>query len=291
MSSPPRVLDAYATDAVAGIQFTVLQWMTTWYPMGKTSITSRLNIPGRWGWFTMEVPGFIMLLYIMFTLPGELGIKSLPATNWAMAAMFTTHYLYRAILSPLVLNPSMSPMHPLVWCCALVFQFMNAISIGGWLAGYGPTTADDWAGRLYITEIGMVLWGWGLILNIYHDDQLREIRRSAARKQRKDAEEKAKAEGTTVENIYKKYNVDKVYMIPETGLFRYVLFAHYLSEWLEWLGFWMVGGFGRFTPGRSFFLNEVFSMSPRAIQGWHWYVRRFGRDKVGNRKAIIPWLI
>ena len=134
--------------------------------MGKTSIESKFNIPGKWGWFTMEAPGFITLLVIMFTLPKQLGLESLPTTNWVMAGMFTVHYIYRAILSPLFLNPSMSPIHPVVWFFALCFQLMNAISIGGWLAGYGPTTTHDWAGRLYTIEIGMVLWGWGLLLNI-----------------------------------------------------------------------------------------------------------------------------
>lgn len=272
-------------------QFTAAQWMTTWYPMGKTSIDSRLNIPGKWGWFTMEAPGFLTLLYIMFTLPKQLGIESLPMTNWAMAGMFVVHYLYRAVLAPLVLNPSMSPMHPFVWVCALFFQLFNAISIGGWLAGYGPTTVQDWAGRLYTIEIGMVLWGWGLLLNIYHDDDLREIRRAAARRQRKEAEEKAKAEGKSVEQILESNKVDKVYMIPKNGLFHFVLYAHYLSEWIEWFGFWLVGGLREFTPGRSFVLNEVTSMLPRAIQGWYWYVEKFGREKVGKRKAIIPWLI
>ena len=65
-----------------------MQWLTTWYPMGKTSIESRFNIPGKWAWFTMEAPGFITLLYIMYSLPKELGVTSLPTPNWVMAGMF-----------------------------------------------------------------------------------------------------------------------------------------------------------------------------------------------------------
>jgi len=70
-------------------QFTAAQWMTSWYPMGKTSIESRFNIPGRIGWFTMEAPGFILLLYIMNALPKELGLDDgMPISNWALAGMF-----------------------------------------------------------------------------------------------------------------------------------------------------------------------------------------------------------
>lgn len=56
--------------------------------MGKTSIDSKYNLPGKWAWFTMEAPGFITLLYIMWSLPKELGLEGLPYANWAMAAMF-----------------------------------------------------------------------------------------------------------------------------------------------------------------------------------------------------------
>lgn len=257
----------------------------------------------------MEAPGSITLLYIMFTLPRQAGINHpLPLANWTMAGMFvrniiphvqatpkkclsltlflslqTIHYIYRAILAPLVLNPSMSPIHPLVWLSALGFQLVNAISIGGWLAGYGPTSVVDWAGRYAWIQIGMTIWAAGLLGNIYHDDDLREIRRAALRTQKRRAEsqdgpdKKGKA-------------VDKVYMMPENGLFRVILYPHYVCEWIEWAGFWMMGG-RRCTPARTFLLNEIATMAPRALQGRKWYLNRFGREKVGRRKALIPGLI
>ncbi|GME26816.1 SWR1-complex protein 4 [Neofusicoccum parvum] len=261
--------------------FAAVQWFTDWYPQGKTSSDSRWNLPGKWAWFFMEIPGFITLLYIMTSLPKELGLtEPLPWGNWTMAGMFTIHYLYRAILAPLFLNPSMSPIHPLVAFFAACWQLTNATCIGGWLGGHGPRTPHDWAGHLYYMEIGLVVWGWGLLANMYHDDDLREIRRAAARRQRKEAEKT----GVKVEGV------DKVYMIPKNGLFRWVLYAHYLCEWIEWTGFWMVGGWAC-TPARSFVLNEISTMLPRAVQGKRWYVEKFGKDKVGNRKAVIPGLI
>ena len=38
----------------------------------------------------MEVPGFITLLYVMFTLPQQLGIEKLPRANWLMAGFFVS---------------------------------------------------------------------------------------------------------------------------------------------------------------------------------------------------------
>ena len=190
------------------------------------------------------------------------------------------HYIYRAILAPLFLNPSMSPIHLSIWASAFFWQLCNATSLGGWLAGYGPTTVHDWAGHLYFIEVGLVIWGWGFLANIYHDEDLREIRRAAQRR----AEKQAKESGTPVEKV------NKVYMIPKNGLFRWVLFAHYFCEWIEWAGFWMVGGWSCY-PARSFLLNELTAMIPRAVQGKRWYIEKFGKEKVGNRKAAIPGII
>ncbi|WPH01173.1 Hypothetical protein R9X50_00400900 [Acrodontium crateriforme] len=260
--------------------FTAAQYFTDFYPQGKTSIDSKFNLPGKWAWFLMEIPGFLTVLYCMFTIPKQEGIDSLPWGNWTMAGIFTIHYLYRAILSPLVLNPSMSPIHPFVFCSAFMWQIMNGLSIGGWLAGYGPTTVHDWSGRLYEIEIGLVIWGWGLLANFFHDDDLREIRRAALRRQKATAEKENKPID----------GVDKLYMMPKNGLFHYVLYAHYLCEWIEWSGFWLVGGWNC-VPARSFLLNEISTMLPRAIQGRKWYIQKFGKEKVGNRKAVIPGLL
>lgn len=68
--------------------------------MGKTSTESPFNIPGKIGWATMEAPGFITLLYIMFTLPAQNGISSLPLANWLMAGLFVRPLLPCSIPSP-----------------------------------------------------------------------------------------------------------------------------------------------------------------------------------------------
>jgi 3-oxo-5-alpha-steroid 4-dehydrogenase 1 len=177
----------------------------------------------------------------------------------------------------------MSPIHLLVWTSALMFQIINAISIGGWLAGYGPTAESDWEGRMLYIELGVIAWAIGLVGNIYCDDVLREIRRAAARtqKKREEAQGDWKQESKTI---------DKVYMLPRGGLFELVLYPHFLCEWIEWTGYWIVGGW-TCLPARSFLLNEVSTMLPRALQGKRWYIQRFGKEKVGQRKAVIPGLI
>ncbi|KAG9239584.1 steroid 5 alpha-reductase [Amylocarpus encephaloides] len=270
---------------------TILQWFLTWYPAGKTSTNSRFNIPGRIAWITMEIPGVLVLSYIMYSLPSEIGLggfSALPWENKAMGGLFVIHYLYRAIISP-SLNPSMSPIHPIVWASAIAFQLMNGLSIGGYLGGHGPTTHWDWQGREMNykaggrMELGMMIFFLGFFANMFHDDELREIRRAAQRnmdKKLKEAGEQGKS----------KRNVDKVYMIPKNGLFWYIFFPHYLCEWIEWGGYWMMAGLGA-TPMRNFLVNEIATMLPRAVAGRRWYIERFGREKIEGRKAVIPGIL
>jgi 3-oxo-5-alpha-steroid 4-dehydrogenase 1 len=180
----------------------------------------------------------------------------------------------------------MSPIHPIVWANAVAFNVVNGLSIGGYLGGYGPTTRSDWqqhadfkaGGRM---ELGMMIWALGFIANLWHDDELREIRRAAKR----NLDRKMKAEGTK-----DKGKVDKVYMMPQNGLFNYILYPHYLCEWIEWSGFWLMAGAGA-TPMRNFVLNEIATMLPRALSGKQWYIERFGKEKVGSRKAILPGIL
>ena len=169
---------------------------------------------------------------------------------------------------------------------ACVFNVLNGLSIGGWLGAYGPITKEDWQGQRNAVrvEVGMMIWAIGLLANIYHDDEFREIRRAAAR----DREQRAKIQGDDDKKAGKR--VDKVYKIPDNGLFRVILYAHYFTEWLEWAGFWMVGGWGC-IPARTFLVNEISTMLPRAVEGKQWYVERFGKEKIGSKKAVIPGLI
>ncbi|CAH0016663.1 unnamed protein product [Clonostachys rhizophaga] len=244
-----------------------VQFVTTFYPMGKTSVASRLNLPGRLGWFTMEVPGFLTLLYMMRTLPAIHGIEDLPWQNKVLAGLFVIHYLYRAVAYPF-LQPSISPIHPTAWQAALLFQLLNGVSLGGWLAAYGPTTAAAWEQAVPTPQFvaGVTVFYLGLAGNYFHDEELREIRRRESRRGNAAA---------------------KHYRIPQAGLFKYMLFPHYFCEWVEWFGFWMACGWGC-VPALTFLINEFTTMLPRAVSGKRWYAEKFGEEKVAKKWAVIP---
>lgn len=230
----------------------------------------------------MEVPGAIALLYCMTTIPAK-GITSLPLENLILGGLYVIHYLNRAVIAPII-SPSMAPMSPIVWIFALTFQVMNGTSIGGWLSGYGPAThtqgkVDEFFSHSTRFQVGVLIWALGLLGNIWHDDELREIRRAAAREQKKKAEKDGNQK-----------KVERVYKVPENGLFRWILFPHYFCEWIEWGGFWLAAGSGC-APARIFLLNEISTMLPRAMQGKEWYEKKFGKEKVAGRKAVIPGIV
>ncbi|CAK7264265.1 hypothetical protein SEPCBS119000_000900 [Sporothrix epigloea] len=264
--------------------FASTQWATSWYGMGKTSVNSRFNIPGRIAWLTMESPGFLTLLYIMNTLTKEQGITDLPWQNKVLAGLFVIHYSYRAVIYPLI-APSMSPIHVAVWGMAIAFQLVNATGIGSWLAAYGPTTASDWEAQLspwptLQFALGIATFYLGLAANYYHDDELREIRRREEQRLLRVAKESGSSPQA----------VDKHYQLPEAGLFKYMLYPHYFVEWVEWTGFYMAAGWSC-LPARMFVINEVCAMLPRAVKGKQWYIQRFGAEQVGRRWAVIPGVV
>lgn len=248
--------------------------------MGKTSVTSRLNLPGRLCWFLMEIPGVSILLYLTRALPPHLGIADLPWQNRVLAGLFAIHYAYRAVLFPL-LQPSMSPIHAGVACMAACFQVMNATCLGAWLGGYGPATAGEWDARVGTGQfvLGIGVFYVGLVGNYFHDEELREVRRAKARR---DAEARREGEGA-------KGGVEKHYAVPEGMLFRYVLYPHYLCEWVEWFGFWVATGWC--VPARTFLVNELCAMVPRAVRGRRWYADTFGEEEIRKKWTVIPGLL
>lgn len=138
-------------------------------------------------------------------------------------------------------------------------------------------------------EIGLVIFGWAFLGNIFHDDDLREIRRAAGRRQKQAAATQQQPQNSTAE-VGETTTTQKLYMLPKNGLFHFILYPHYLCEWIEWFGFYMIGGWDC-IPARTFLINEISTMLPRALAGRRWYVEKFGKERVGRRKAIIPGIL
>lgn len=259
--------------------------------MGKTSTTSCLNIPGKLAWVLMELPAPLLLVYTMSGLRDTLppppkenlilaGIyvclpppaSSSPPTTKPTNLPKVTHYIYRALLSPL-LNHSMSPIHPIIILGAWVFNTLNALSLGGHLAGLGPTLRTRFT-------LGLPIWALGFAGTITHDEVLRRGRRGASKP---GTPAKAADKYTVLDG----HGGEKMYILPSGGLFRWVLSPHYLCEWIEWVGFYIATGGA--LPARNFVAAEVATMLPRAISTRKWYVEKFSGAE--RRWAALPGLV
>lgn len=280
------------------------------------------------------------MLYIFYKLPPMVNIASLPLSNRLAASLYLIHYANRAIISPWFAAPSMSPIHVLVAGFAILFNWFNSSCITAWLVGYhipvtqgyktdGTATGPS-AGTLHghptspfsariLPVIGLGLFAIGMAGNIYSERTLYRLRREEADKRSASAKEKGNAKG-------EKNKYHKVYVIPPCqGVFRFILFPHYVFEWLEWLGFALVGTavfpsrqvnisstyatppitlapwlvpVAQWTqklsvplplPAVVFLVNAVANMLPHARWGRKWYVERFGERAVAGRGAVVPY--
>lgn len=344
--SPRHHTDTANTNQLT-IQFTILQWLVSYHPAGKTSLlTSPFNIPGRLAWCLMEIIGPVNLAYILYRTPAQLNIASLPASNKTVATAYILHYINRGFISPWFSAPSMSPIHASIAVSAMAFNWFNSVCLAGWLLGYEvPVTqgfktdgaAAGPAGKLsafihghpsspattqIVPVVGLALFVVGMAGNIYSERTLFRLRREEADTRAEKDKAKSKSSGSDGGNRY-----SKVYVLPPArGVFRTILFPHYAFEWLEWLGFAMLGTavfpsrqanitsthatpvmslapwlvpVARWTeaaglplplPAVVFLVNAVANMWPHASWGRKWYVEKFGKERVGWRGSVVPFL-
>lgn len=208
-----------------------------------------MNIPGRIAWSVMEIVGPINLIYNLSL--GSPSFSELPAANQLVAALYCIHYFNRGIISPFFSAPSMSPIHAFVMTSAIAFNWFNSSCIAGWVRGYAipvPGFKTDGTGALaslsssssssslpeILPLVGVALFIIGMAGNIYSETALFRFRREEA------AKRAAKKTDSQTPAGDAKYH--KVYVIPPVkGVFRSILYPHYVFEWIEWTGFALAG--------------------------------------------------
>ncbi|KAK8864507.1 hypothetical protein IAR55_001757 [Kwoniella newhampshirensis] len=272
-------------------------------PFGRFSrLTSKWNLPGNAAWAGMELVAPVTLIATLCSASRP--PLSPPAR--VLAGLYLTHYLHRAVVSPLLLSPKRSPLHVTIPLAAAVFNLINAYLLAIGLAFYAPTRLS-W--RFWL---GVTGWAAGFVGNVYHDEILNDLRRPKGKRLvladlPEDDDPKAGR-----------------YKIPRGGLFRYVSFPNYLCEWLEWTSFALAAspyplipvpslealhlkpGLAKtassiiagvwwpsalLAPPWMFVLAEITSMLPRAMSGHKWYQEKFGDKYPSSRTAVIPGIL
>ncbi|KAF9811483.1 hypothetical protein IEO21_06599 [Rhodonia placenta] len=262
-------------------------------PFGRftPSQNSILLVDGIKSWMFMELVSPLMFSYTYLNAPLTTSPHpplTLSHPSSLLSALFLTHYLNRAIISPLR-TPSRSKSHVSVALSAVFFNVVNGFLLGAYLSS--PSAQAFLAGAFARPSFwaGIGLWAAGLVGNIVHDEVLLNIRRTAKAKGKAKADDDSRGK-----------NKQEHYAVPHGYLYSLISYPNYFCEWCEWFGFALAAApppsFASFgvllatlSPPYLFFLSEVLLMLPRAYKGHRWYHKRFP-DYPRDRKAVIPFL-
>ncbi|KAJ6257207.1 hypothetical protein Dda_8094 [Drechslerella dactyloides] len=264
-------------------------------PMGKTSISSILNLPGKLSWMLMELVSplsFCLTIYLNCQSPLST-LAALPTTHKVLTTLYFIHYANRAIISPLR-APAYAPAHIVVLLIASAFNYLNAYGLAGWLLWHGRINTDGFAGKVRFA-VGVAVWAVGFAGNVWHEDVLYEIRRRAKRedavlrdRKKTDVGGGMQVVDTGEDRLVVRAPNGHIYEVPQGGLYEYCWHPHYFMEWVEWTGYLIAAGWC--PPAVNLLVNEIALMTPRAFQGVEFYRARFGR-RMPVRRAVVPFFL
>ena len=240
--------------ALAIVSFTILisNILVASYGRHYTKHSIIPSVDGKVGWMCMELvsPVTVWIYFQAFQAPGPRFSKgSFLLTLWMI------HYSNRAVFS-VVFSPSMKSSRLDTVLYSMFFNFINA----GWV-GYDLASVNLQPVPITLKfTLGFLLFVIGMAINISSDYHLKSLRR--------------KTKGGE-------------YVLPEWGLFKYILSPNYAGETVEWIGYSLML---ERESAWTFVLWTVCNLFPRARANLRWYKEKFG-DKVGNRKSFIPGVI
>lgn len=211
------------------------------------------TVPPRIAWCLFEIPNLYWALFCYWPRRDEL-----PAANMLLLAIFTGHYVNRAIIYPLTLNAQTKPIPLEIALAAFAYTNVNGYVQGRALCQF-YIYSDDYLQQPRFW-LGLLLFGAGVAINWQSDDILRNLRKG-----------KPKGSG---------------YVIPHGGFFRFVSAPHYFGESLEWFGFAVAG---QSWAAWSFFTFTCANLFPRGAAHHEWYQKNF-KDYPIERKAVVPFL-
>ncbi|NRA42409.1 MAG: 3-oxo-5-alpha-steroid 4-dehydrogenase [Pseudomonadales bacterium] len=232
-------------------------------PYGKLSKGDvGFNFSPKWGWFLMELPATLSFLIFYFA-----GQHSLQAVPLFFLGIWLIHYGNRGFVFPMLMRVakgakgSFSVMIVVAgWFVTALHGYLNAVFIAELSDQF---TLDWFTDPRFI--IGMLIYFIGYFGNLHSDAIIRNLR--------------SKQEVASGE---------KVYRIPEGGLFKYVTNASYFTEIISFTGF----AIATWNLGAVFvLLVTMANLIPRAFQQHQWYKQKFGEQYPASRKVIIPFIL
>lgn len=211
-----------------------------------------ISVNNKSGWVLMEAPVFIVVL--LYWSQSPVRFQPLPLIGFLL---FELHYFQRSFVFPFLLKGH-SRMPLVVIGMGIVFNLVNGIMQSEWLFHFAPAAESSWFYSVPFMA-GSVLFLSGLFINWHSDAVIRHLRRPG----------------------------DNRHYLPEKGLYRYVTSANYFGELVEWTGFALLT---TSPAGWVFVLWTFANLAPRANAIYKNYVKEFGKEQVGTRKRLFPFI-
>lgn len=253
MSLSTLTIICWVWISIAIIIHVVMFFVTA--PFGRhTSENWGPMVDNKLGWFIMEMPSFLIMLYFLIY-----GTYSLASYAWILFALWLFHYMNRTFIYPLRIKATSKKMPLFIVLNAILFNVMNA-----GLNGYFLAELADPAnyGAEWLTSgnfiVGIFLFILGMTINWISDGILINLRKPG----------------------------ETGYKIPKGFLFDYISSPNLFGEVIEWAGFaLMAWNF----PALTFMVWTMANLIPRAKNHHDWYKEKF-EDYPKKRKVIFPFI-
>lgn len=244
----------YVLSFLAVIVFVALYFVKAGYGMFRTRSWG-WSVPNKVGWVLMEAPSFV----VMGLGAWKAGVEAY-TPQAVFVGLFMLHYFQRSFVFPLLMKGK-SRMPLAIMAMGILFNVVNVTLLAASffncaLPGkYEPATF--WTNPL--PWVGLIIFFIGMAINLHADHVIRNLRKPG----------------------------DTRHYLPEKGFYRYVTSANYFGELVEWTGFALLTA----SPAAWVFVWwTAANLVPRADAIYKRYCEEFGKQAVGSRKRIIPYI-
>ncbi len=242
----------YIMPPLAVIVFLALFFVKAGYGIFRTKDWG-ISLPNKVGWIIMECPAFLMMLYLWYASSSKLN----PAI-FTFFILFEIHYFQRAFVFPLLMKGK-SRMPIAITAMGVLFNVINAFLIGYDLFFLKSNFYTATWLSTPAFSIGCIIFFAGMAINLHADQVIRNLRPAG----------------------------DTRHYLPQKGIYRYVTSGNYFGELVEWIGFAILT---QSVAAWIFVLWTFANLAPRAYAIRQRYWEEFGKEAVGKRKCLIPYI-
>ena len=215
-------------------------------------------INNKVGWFLMEAPVFVVMLYLWAVSDVKWQIPYV-----IFLLIFEFHYFQRSFVFPFLLKGD-SKMPIIIMFLSVVWNVINGYAQGWWLFHLAPKYFPEMYTGAWLTDprfiVGVLIFIAGWCINMHSDHVIRHLRQPG----------------------------DTKHYLPKKGMYKFVTSANYLGEITEWLG-WAILTWS--AAGALFFWFSCCNLVPRANAIYLKYEKEFPEEFDRKRlKRIIPFI-